>query len=286
MRPDPQRLPVIGEDGRPLGRVSLTVFSAWADRNMSGARVAFRAGRARAADCADLRARSVRAGVPPADQNGAPAIYTRSSLLRLTLAHLQIVLLAAAASTVVAVVLGVFVTRPAGAEFLPLSRTLADIGQTFPPIAVLALAVPIVGFGETPTFIALFLYGLLPIFENTMTGLTQVPAGVLDAAPRHGHDGRQRLLQIELPLALPVILAGHSSVARHQPRHRHHRFDGRRQGARRSDHRRADQQQHRLCAAGGLIVALLAMLLFDAMVALERWRRGVWASRRLKQRRP
>jgi osmoprotectant transport system permease protein len=44
-----------------------------------------------------------------------------------------------------------------------------NIGQTFPPVAVLAIAVPLVGFGEKPTFIALFLYGLLPIFENTLS---------------------------------------------------------------------------------------------------------------------
>ena len=48
---------------------------------------------------------------------------------------------------------------------------MVNIGQTFPPVAVLAVAVPLVGFGEKPTLIALFLYGLLPIFENTMTGL-------------------------------------------------------------------------------------------------------------------
>ena len=55
-----------------------------------------------------------------------------------------------------------------------MSRSLVNIGQTFPPVAVLAIAVPLVGFGEKPTFIALFLYGLLPIFENTLAGLTEV----------------------------------------------------------------------------------------------------------------
>jgi osmoprotectant transport system permease protein len=112
------------------------------------------------------------------------------------------------ASTVVAVLLGIFVTRPVGGDFLPLSRGLVNMGQTFPPIAVLAIAVPLVGFGEKPTFIALFLYGLLPIFENTLTGLEQVSPRTLDAAKGMGMSARQRLLQVELPLALPVILAG------------------------------------------------------------------------------
>src|SRR5690606_11228703 len=76
------------------------------------------------------------------------------------------------------------------------------------PVAVLALAVPVLGFGEKPTLVALFLYGLLPIFENTLTGLTTLPAAVMEAARATGMTGLQRLTRIELPLALPIILAG------------------------------------------------------------------------------
>lgn len=144
----------------------------------------------------------------PLTAHGAPAIYNQGSLLALTLSHLRIVALATLASTILAVGLGIFVTRPSGSEFLPLSRSLVNIGQTFPPIAVLAIAVPLVGFGEKPTFIALFLYGLLPIFENTLTGLTEVSPQTLEAAKGMGMNPRQRLFQVELPLALPVILAG------------------------------------------------------------------------------
>ncbi|RUX82270.1 ABC transporter permease, partial [Mesorhizobium sp. M2A.F.Ca.ET.040.01.1.1] len=93
----------------------------------------------------------------PLTENGAPAIYNQGSLLTLTLQHLRTVLVATVAATIVAVALAILVTRPAGAEFLPLSRSLVNIGQTFPPVAVLALAVPAVGFGEKPTLIALFL---------------------------------------------------------------------------------------------------------------------------------
>ncbi len=139
---------------------------------------------------------------------GAPAIYNHGSLLVLTLQHLRTVFLATLCGTAFAVSLGIFVTRASGAEFLPLSRSLVNIGQTFPPIAVLAIAVPLVGFGEKPTFIALFLYGLLPIFENTLTGLTQVPAQAMEAARGMGMNAWQRLSQVELPLAFPVILAG------------------------------------------------------------------------------
>jgi osmoprotectant transport system permease protein len=144
----------------------------------------------------------------PFTDNGAPPIYTQSSLLSLAWSHLLLVFGAALVSTVLAVGLGIFVTRPAGTEFLPLSRAVVNIGQTFPPVAVLALAVPIVGFGGAPTLLALFLYGLLPIFENTLSGLGEVPAEVLDAARGMGMSDGQRLLRVELPLALPVILEG------------------------------------------------------------------------------
>lgn len=144
----------------------------------------------------------------PLNDYGAPAIYDQGNVLELALSHLWTVLIAAAASTVFAVALGIFVTRPAGAQFLPLSRTLVNVGQTFPPVAVLAVAVPLVGFGQAPTLIALFAYGLLPIFENTIAGLESCPPPVLEAADGMGMSSWQRLRQVELPLALPLIMEG------------------------------------------------------------------------------
>jgi osmoprotectant transport system permease protein len=144
----------------------------------------------------------------PFTQNGAPAIYTQTSLLSLAISHLEIVAAATLAASVFAIGLAILVTRPSGQEFLPLSRSIANIGQTFPPVAVLALAVPVFGFGPVPTLIALFLYGLLPIFENALTGLTGLPPSVVDAARGLGMTNFQRLVRVELPLAFPVILAG------------------------------------------------------------------------------
>jgi len=139
---------------------------------------------------------------------GAPAIYTRSSLLSLSLSHLGLVAAATLAATAVAVSLAIFVTRPAGEAFRPLSRTIANMGQTFPPVAVLALAVPALGFGAGPTLVALFLYGLLPIFENSVTALTTLPPATMEAARGMGLNRWQRLLRVELPLAFPVMLTG------------------------------------------------------------------------------
>jgi osmoprotectant transport system permease protein len=144
----------------------------------------------------------------PLVREGTPPIYTQTTILSLTLSHLAIVGLATVLATLFAVGLAILVTRPFGEEFLPLSRAIANIGQTFPPVAVLALAVPMLGFGTGPTLVALFLYGLLPIFENALTGLTSLAPSVREAARGTGMTGWQRLSGVELPLALPVILAG------------------------------------------------------------------------------
>jgi len=144
----------------------------------------------------------------PFAPEGAPAIYDRASLFGLTVSHLLIVVAAIVPAILISVGLAILVSRPVGAEFLPLSRAIVNIGQTFPPVAVLALAVPVVGFGAWPTLIALFLYGLLPIFENALAGLTGLSPAVSEAARGSGMTGAQRLVQVELPLALPVIIEG------------------------------------------------------------------------------
>jgi osmoprotectant transport system permease protein len=144
----------------------------------------------------------------PFTTRGAPPIYLQADMMALALNHLGLVAAAVGAATLLAVGLAILVTRPFGAEFLPLSRSLANIGQTFPPIAVLALTVPVLGFGAAPTLVALFLYGLLPIFENALTGLSTLRPAVQEAARGAGMTGWQRLTRVELPLAAPVILAG------------------------------------------------------------------------------
>ncbi|MFP7570409.1 ABC transporter permease [Marivita sp. S2033] len=144
----------------------------------------------------------------PLAPEGGPVIYERTSLLSLSLSHLGLVAAASVAATIVAVGLAILVTRPVGAAFRPLSRTITNMGQTFPPVAVLALAVPALGFGAGPTLVALFLYGLLPIFENAITGLSTLPPATMEAARGIGLNRWQRLLRVELPLALPVTLTG------------------------------------------------------------------------------
>ena len=87
-------------------------------------------------------------------------------------------------------------------------NTLATVGQTLPPAAVLAIAVPVVGFGSRPTVLALFLYGLLPIIASAIAALEGVPRAVLEAAAGLGLSSWQQLRDVEMPLAAPVILSG------------------------------------------------------------------------------
>lgn len=155
-----------------------------------------------------LGATSLESLLRPLAPENAPAIYTRNSFIDLVGWHLLLVMVAISAAALIAIVAALFVSRPAGADFLPLARALANLGQTLPPVAVLALAVPAVGFGSWPTLIALFLYGLLPIFENTLAGLGSVPITVKEAARGLGMAPLQRFWQVELPLALPLIISG------------------------------------------------------------------------------
>ena len=137
-----------------------------------------------------------------------PVVYNRDSFLALFLSQLGLVAAASLAASLVGVALAIFVTRPAGRDFRAMVNALATIGQTFPPAAVLAITVPMVGFGARPTIIALFLYSLLPIVENAVAGLEGVASGVREAAEGMGLSAWQRLRDVELPLAVPVILAG------------------------------------------------------------------------------
>jgi osmoprotectant transport system permease protein len=135
-------------------------------------------------------------------------VYLQDSFFSLTLDHIALVAVSSLISAIVGIAAGIFVTRPGGAEFRGIVETIVTVGQTFPPVAVLALAVPLIGFGAGPALIALTIYGLLPIVENTITALTTLPPDAADAARGIGMGPGRILRQVELPLAAPVILAG------------------------------------------------------------------------------
>jgi len=120
--------------------------------------------------------------------------------------HLALVAASLSAAILVAIPLGVAAARRRrlGAVLL----AIAGVVQTIPSLALLVLLIPLLGIGTLPAVVALFLYSVLPIVRNTVTGLHEVPRPLLESADVLGLSWWARLLQIELPLASPAILAG------------------------------------------------------------------------------
>ncbi len=135
-------------------------------------------------------------------------IYQRVSLVTLLGQHVVLTVLAMTAAVITGISVGVLVTRPRGRSLIPLVRDLAALAQTIPPVAVLVLSVPLFGFGTRPTVFALYLFSVLPILGNTVTGLQQIDPALLEASTAMGMRPWRRLLVTELPLAAPIILAG------------------------------------------------------------------------------
>jgi osmoprotectant transport system permease protein len=135
-------------------------------------------------------------------------LYGTAPLLNLAFTHLKLIAASSLITTVLGVGLAVFVTRASGREFLPLVSSFSALAQTFPPVAVLALSYPLLGFGFYPVLIALSLYGLLPVLTGTLAGIGSVDAGALEAARGMGMTNVQVLMRVELPLALRPLLGG------------------------------------------------------------------------------
>jgi osmoprotectant transport system permease protein len=127
----------------------------------------------------------------------------------LTLEHLQLAGWALLVACLLALPLGVWITRRPTARRLAIG--LANILQTIPSLALLGFLIPVPligGLGPRPAVTALVLYALLPILRNTVTGLTTVDPAVLESAAAMGFSARQTLWWVELPLASRTILAG------------------------------------------------------------------------------
>lgn len=120
--------------------------------------------------------------------------------------HLRITFLALAMSIVLGLVLGVVSTRVRW--FKSLSLAFGNIGRTVPSLAVLALALPLLGIGTPPTLLALVFIGTLPVMINTIVGIEQVDPDIAESARGMGMNDLQVLLRVEVPIAVPIIMAG------------------------------------------------------------------------------
>lgn len=132
-------------------------------------------------------------------------VFAADRLLTLARDHALITLAAMVPATLVGVGLGILVTRPSGRPVRPLVDALAAASQAVPPVVVVALTFPALGFGAGPTVLALIVYCVMPILRGTIAALDAATGDVAEAARAMGLTPFQVLRQVELPLALPVV---------------------------------------------------------------------------------
>ena len=108
--------------------------------------------------------------------------------------------------TIIGIPVGIYMTR--NRKFEKIILSLINFIYTIPSIAMFGILIPILGIGKKNAILALTIYGLLPVIRNTFVGINEVDKEIKDAAIAMGSTDRQLLINIEFPLALPVIVAG------------------------------------------------------------------------------
>ncbi|WP_316748731.1 ABC transporter permease/substrate-binding protein [Pedobacter gandavensis] len=135
----------------------------------------------------------------------------RDKLLHQTFQHLGLTFTALLLAILIGLPLGMFIARKR--QWATGVLGFAGVLQTIPSIALLGFMIPLLGIGPKPAIVALLVYALLPIIRNTFTGITGVNRDVIEAANALGMNKKQVLFKVELPLAMPVILAGIRTAA-------------------------------------------------------------------------
>ena len=125
-------------------------------------------------------------------------------LVSKTIEHFYISIISLLIAIVVAVPLGILLSKRTANVVL----TIAGVLQTVPTLAILALMIPIFGVGKTPAIVALFIYVLLPILNNTVLGVQNIDKNIIEAGTSMGMTKLQLMKDVELPLALPLIISG------------------------------------------------------------------------------
>lgn len=135
-------------------------------------------------------------------------IYERASMAELMTAHLTLVLIGGVIAVTIGVLAGLLVVSPLGSPFRDLVLRLANFGQSIPSIALMAILVPLVGYGNEPVIIALVVFSILPVMVNTVAGIESVPDAVIQAGRGMGMTRQERLRHLQIPIAMPVIMTG------------------------------------------------------------------------------
>ncbi|QTJ32584.1 ABC transporter permease [Dolosigranulum pigrum] len=129
------------------------------------------------------------------------------NLVRLIWEHLYISVISVSLGVLFAVPIGIWLTR-INDRVADLVISFVSILQSLPSLALLTLMIPLIGVGQVPAIVALFIYSLMPIMRNTYTGIQSVDEGMVDAAKGMGMTTIQLLQKVELPQAAPIIMAG------------------------------------------------------------------------------
>ncbi|WP_301107436.1 ABC transporter permease [Sporosarcina sp.] len=130
------------------------------------------------------------------------------SILEYTYQHLIMSVISLLLGILITIPLAILLTRFKSNFLKGLVFNIANVFQTIPTIAMLALMIPILGIGMKPAVTAMFLYSLLPLLRNTYTGIKSIDPGVVESAKGMGYSAFQSLVKIELPLAMPYIMSG------------------------------------------------------------------------------
>jgi len=131
-----------------------------------------------------------------------------SDVVYLARQHIELVAISGSIAALIGVPLGIVLTRGVVRPYADAITQIVNLGTTIPTLAILALAMSVLGIGSPPAIFGLVVLTLLPIVLNTIAGLRMVPAHLIEAARGMGMTGTQILLTVELPNALFVILAG------------------------------------------------------------------------------
>ncbi|APE32352.1 ABC transporter permease [Halomonas aestuarii] len=135
-------------------------------------------------------------------------IFYLPDIQYLAVQHLWLTAVSGSLAILVAIPLGILLSRPSMAKVAESAMQVLNVGTTIPTLAVLALSMSFLGIGTVPAIFGLFVATLLPITRNTYTGLKGVSPALMEAAAGIGMSPTQRLLRVELPNALYVIFAG------------------------------------------------------------------------------
>lgn len=128
--------------------------------------------------------------------------------INLILQHINMVIVSMSAAAFIGLAVGIIFTRPKLKKYSGVVMYIVGLGQTVPSLAVIAIGMSFIGLGYKAAIFALCIYSVLPIARNTVAGISSVPSWIIDAGKGIGMPEYRILIEIEIPNAMKVILAG------------------------------------------------------------------------------